>query len=107
MVTGAVTLLPPVSLLARFPFEALSERLAASEGGGDVEGHFPLANEGADAVEVSVLGVVDVTGLGGDAVEFENFEAALAHYNSDAYQLALAALGDGAVRDMRIVEGVE
>ena len=40
-------------------------------------------------------------------VEFDNFEAALAHYNSDAYQQALFALGDGAVRDMRIVEGVE
>ena len=40
-------------------------------------------------------------------VEFDSFEEALAHYNSDSYQLALAALGDGAVRDMRIVEGVE
>lgn len=40
-------------------------------------------------------------------VEFKDVEAALAHYNSDAYQLALEALGDGAVRDMRIVEGVE
>jgi uncharacterized protein (DUF1330 family) len=35
------------------------------------------------------------------------FDAALAHYNSDAYQEAPAALGDGAVRDMRVVEGVE
>ena len=40
-------------------------------------------------------------------IEFDSFEAALAHYNSDAYQEALAVLGDGAVRDMRIVEGVE
>lgn len=39
-------------------------------------------------------------------LEFDDFDAALAHYNSDAYQEALAALGDGAVRDMRIVEGV-
>ena len=39
-------------------------------------------------------------------VEFDDFEAALAHYNSDSYQQALAALGEGAVRDMRIVEGV-
>lgn len=38
-------------------------------------------------------------------IEFENFEAACAHYNSTAYQQALAALGDGAVRDIRIVEG--
>lgn len=40
-------------------------------------------------------------------LEFENFDAALAHYNSEAYQRARAALGDGAVRDMRLVEGVE
>ena len=40
-------------------------------------------------------------------VQFDNFDAALAHYNSDAYQEALAALGDGAVRDVRVVEGVE
>ncbi len=40
-------------------------------------------------------------------IEFDNFDAALAFYNSDAYQEALAALGDGAVRDMRVVEGVE
>lgn len=40
-------------------------------------------------------------------VEFDNFDSALAHYNSDAYQEALVALGDGAVRDLRVVEGVE
>ena len=40
-------------------------------------------------------------------IEFDDFDAALAHYNSDAYQDALAALGDGAVRDMRVVEGVD
>lgn len=40
-------------------------------------------------------------------VEFNSFEEALAHYHSDVYKLALEALGDGAVRDMRIVEGVE
>ena len=40
-------------------------------------------------------------------LEFDNFEAALAHYNSDAYQEALAVLGDGAARDLRVVEGVE
>lgn len=40
-------------------------------------------------------------------IEFENFDAALAHYRSDAYRKALTALGDTAVRDMRIVEGVE
>lgn len=40
-------------------------------------------------------------------VEFESFEDALAHYNSDTYQLAFKALGDGVVRDFRIVEGKE
>lgn len=40
-------------------------------------------------------------------IEFDSFDAALAHYNSDAYQEALASLRDGAVRDMRVVEGVE
>lgn len=40
-------------------------------------------------------------------VEFDSFDAAVAAYESDAYQAALAALGDAAVRDVRIVEGVD
>ena len=40
-------------------------------------------------------------------VEFDSFEAAVAAYNSDAYQAALAALGDAAERDVRIVEGLD
>lgn len=39
-------------------------------------------------------------------VEFDSLEAARALYPSVAYQEALAALGEGADRDMRIVEGV-
>lgn len=39
-------------------------------------------------------------------IEFASVDAALAAHDSDAYQAALAALGDGAVRDLRIVEGV-
>lgn len=39
--------------------------------------------------------------------EFESFEAALAAYESPAYQEAKAALGDGVLRDMRIVEGID
>jgi uncharacterized protein (DUF1330 family) len=39
-------------------------------------------------------------------VEFDSFEAAVATYEGEAYQAALAALGDAAVRDVRIVEGV-
>jgi uncharacterized protein (DUF1330 family) len=38
-------------------------------------------------------------------IEFPNLEAALATHESAAYQDALAALGDGAVRDLRFVEG--
>jgi len=39
--------------------------------------------------------------------EFPSVEQAVAAYNSDGYQRALAALGNGAERDIRIVEGVE
>lgn len=39
--------------------------------------------------------------------EFPSVEKATAAYRSPAYQAALKALGDGAVRDIRIVEGVE
>ncbi len=40
-------------------------------------------------------------------VEFPSFEEALGAYRSPEYQAAVEALGDGAVRDLRIVEGVE
>jgi len=40
-------------------------------------------------------------------IEFESVEAARAAHDSPAYQHALAALDGGAVRDMRIVPGVE
>jgi uncharacterized protein (DUF1330 family) len=39
--------------------------------------------------------------------QFPSVEKANAAYASPAYQAALAALGDGAVRDIRIVEGLE
>ena len=39
--------------------------------------------------------------------EFPSVEAANAAYNSPGYQEALKALGDGADRDVRIVEGLE
>ena len=38
-------------------------------------------------------------------VEFESYEIALATRESEAYRKALQALGSGAVRDVRIVEG--
>lgn len=39
-------------------------------------------------------------------IEFDSVEAAAAAYESPAYQAALQALGDGAERDLRIVEAV-
>ena len=39
-------------------------------------------------------------------IEFESVEQAIATYESPAYQEALRALGDGAERDIRIVEGL-
>jgi uncharacterized protein (DUF1330 family) len=38
-------------------------------------------------------------------VEFSSYKAALAAYESEAYQKALQALGSGAERDFRIVDG--
>jgi len=38
-------------------------------------------------------------------IEFDSVEQAVAAHDSPAYQEALAALGDGAERDIRIVEG--
>ena len=40
-------------------------------------------------------------------IEFDSVEAARAAHDSRAYQEALAALDGGAVRDMRILPGVE
>jgi uncharacterized protein (DUF1330 family) len=39
-------------------------------------------------------------------IEFESVDAAVAAYHSDGYQAALQALGDGAEREIRIIEGV-
>jgi uncharacterized protein (DUF1330 family) len=39
-------------------------------------------------------------------IEFDSVEQAVAAHDSPAYQAALALLGDGAERDIRIVEGV-
>ena len=38
-------------------------------------------------------------------VEFDSYEIAVAAHESEAYQKALLALGSGAERDFRIVEG--
>ena len=39
-------------------------------------------------------------------IEFENLAQAVAAYDTPEYKQALRALGDGAERDLRIVEGV-
>ncbi len=39
-------------------------------------------------------------------IEFDSVAAAIATHDSPAYQAAMAVLGDAAVRDIRIVEGV-
>ena len=38
-------------------------------------------------------------------IEFESVEKAVSTYHSPAYQAALKALGNAAVRDMRFIEG--
>jgi uncharacterized protein (DUF1330 family) len=40
-------------------------------------------------------------------IEFDSYQQAVAAYRSEDYQRALAALGDGAERDVRILEGVQ
>jgi uncharacterized protein (DUF1330 family) len=40
-------------------------------------------------------------------IEFPSVEAAVAAYESPAYQAAPAALGDGAERDLRIIEAMD
>jgi len=39
-------------------------------------------------------------------VEFESLDKAIAVYESSEYQAALKVLGDGAKRDVRIIEGI-
>jgi uncharacterized protein (DUF1330 family) len=39
-------------------------------------------------------------------IEFDSVDAAVAAHDSPGYQAALEALGDGADRDLRIVEGL-
>jgi uncharacterized protein (DUF1330 family) len=39
-------------------------------------------------------------------IEFDSVDQAVATHDSPAYQAALAALGDGADREIRLIEGV-
>jgi uncharacterized protein (DUF1330 family) len=54
------------------------------------------------AAEVHESGLLERTVL----IEFDSVEKAVAAYETPAYQAAKAALGNGAERDIRIVEGV-
>jgi uncharacterized protein (DUF1330 family) len=40
-------------------------------------------------------------------IQFDSVEQALAAYDSPGYKKALAALGNGAERDIRIIEALE
>jgi uncharacterized protein (DUF1330 family) len=48
-------------------------------------------------------GVIERTTL----IEFDTVDAAVAAYESPGYQEALRTLGDGAERDLRIIEGAD
>ncbi|MET0692678.1 MAG: DUF1330 domain-containing protein [Propionibacteriaceae bacterium] len=63
-------------------------------------GRFLARGNAAYAFE---LGSIQRTTL----IEFDSADAAVAAYHSDQYQEALAALGDGAERDLRIVNAIE
>ena len=52
--------------------------------------------------QVYELGLMQRTVL----IEFDSVEQARAAYESPAYPAALAALGDGADREIRIIEGI-
>jgi uncharacterized protein (DUF1330 family) len=49
----------------------------------------------------------DADGLRVTLIEFASVDAAYAAYHSEAYQQALAELGHGARREIRIIDGVE
>ena len=62
-------------------------------------GRFLARGNAAKAYEAGVAQRVVV-------IEFESIDAAVKAHDSEAYQAALRALGDGAERDIRFVEGV-
>ena len=69
------------------------------------------AVEAAGGKFLVVDGSPDVRELGKQlrtvVVEFPSKAAAIQAYESEAYQRALKAVGDGYVRDMRIAQGVD
>ena len=66
----------------------------------EAAGGRPLSRDGT--IEVHEAGIPARTLL----IEFSSFDQARAAYRSAPYQAALVALGDGAERDVRIVEGL-
>ena len=62
-------------------------------------GRFIVRGNAVKAYEAGLLQRVVI-------IEFDSVEKAAATHDSPAYQAALKALGDGAVRDLRITEGV-
>jgi len=60
---------------------------------------FLVRGDPAKVYEAGIVGRVVV-------IEFESVEKAIATHDSPGYQAALKALGDGAERDLRIVEGI-
>ena len=63
-------------------------------------GHFLTMS--ASQMQVHEVGLQQPTVL----VEFDNYDIARSAHESEIYQEALRALGSGAERDVRIVEGV-
>ena len=60
---------------------------------------FLVRGDPAKVYEAGIVGRVVV-------IEFESVAKAIATHDSPGYQVALKALGDGAERDLRIVEGL-
>jgi uncharacterized protein (DUF1330 family) len=68
-----------------------------------------LAAAGAKFLARGIPAIAYEAGLKERAVviEFDSLATAQAAHDSPAYKEALKALGDGAVRDLRLVEGLE
>jgi uncharacterized protein (DUF1330 family) len=62
-------------------------------------GHFLARGTAAKAYEKGLKERIVI-------IEFDSVERAVAAHDSEGYQSALKLLGNGAVRDLRIVEGV-
>jgi uncharacterized protein (DUF1330 family) len=91
-----------LALLAKNELRAFKLGVASKEcqGGRSFRGSFLARGNAAVARE---QGVKERTVV----VEYPSLEKATAAYDSPAYAEALKALGDGVVRDLRIVKGVE